>query len=338
MEQETVMKPPSSQNHQNKFDFLHKLDIPQDFQVDQTQQDILDSCPISKITQILAQHGYSLISELGRGGFSRVFLVNSLKYDQQFAVKVINVYAAPILKDSTFVREIKYLLHLNHPLIIKLYENFQDGDFMFIVLEYCENGSLREVINKCGQITCHDFWKMAKQISEAIHFCHTKNVAHRDIKPENLFVDQYDRIRLADFGFATSNFQGEKVQDHCGSRVYTPPEIINLTKQYDPFKADIWSLAITFFVMHTGKYPFPLSTHKEMVEAIKMSSLDFPLDCDPKVRHLIIQMTHVKPDKRISIEKVIQIIDETISQYPNGIDVSRRKSDDKKNLPRLRGN
>ena len=146
---------------------------------------------LESIKEVLSQHGYEYISFLGEGSFSSVFLCKSKKYNHTFAVKRSTTQQVTLL-------EYDNLMSLNHPNIIKLYDAFNDDSCQYLVMEYCSNGTIFQK----GCLTYDKFVYYAKQILEALAFCHSNNIVHRDIKPENILLDQFDRIKLADFGLS----------------------------------------------------------------------------------------------------------------------------------------
>ena len=134
-----------------------------------------------------------------------------------------------------------------------------------------------------------------------------KNIAHRDIKPENIFLDQYDHIKLADFGMAKHFNDNEKSSEKCGSLMFAPPEMLKFP-EICPFKADIWALGITFFMMATGEYPFPHATKDELKVLIFNAELNFDsYDIHPKIRYLLGRMTIKDPNNRPIAKKLLEL-------------------------------
>lgn len=248
------------------------------------------------ISKTFSSHGYEYVDHIGSGSFSSVYLCHCPKYNNQFAIK-------RILKEKFEAHECNALISLNHPHIIKLYLTFDDNDYHYLVMEYCTNGTFK----KKGNLEYEKFVYYAKQILEALAFCHSNRIAHRDIKPDNIFLDQYDHIKLGDFGLAKQFESRTKIGEKCGSLMFSAPEIL-LKNSICPFKSDIWALGITFFYLASGKYPFPKDSREDLKRAIQMGQLDYSyVQLNPQIQSLIQKMTARNPNLRLSAEKLLQL-------------------------------
>lgn len=251
---------------------------------------------IEEIKSTLSHHGYEYKDFIGKGGFSSVLLCQSAKYHQIFAVK-------RSIKHHLTQNEYNNMISLNHPNIISLYNAFTDEKCQYLIMEYCSNGTMKDKRN----LPYDKFVYYSKQILQAVAYCHSKKISHRDIKPENIFLDQYDHVKLADFGMAKKFEDNEKSSEKCGSLMFAPPEMLQYT-DICPFKADIWALGITFFMMATGEYPFPHTTKDELKLLIFNAELNFDsYDIHPKIRYLIGRMTIKDPNHRPSAKKLLEL-------------------------------
>ena len=251
---------------------------------------------IEEFQETLSQHGYEYERFLGKGSFSNVFLCKSTKYNQRFAIK-------RAIKKKIIDYEYNTMISLNHPNIIKLYDAFEDENAHYLVMEYCPNGTIRQK----GKLSYEEFVHYAKQVLEAISYCHSQNVAHRDIKPDNIFLDQYDQIKLADFGFAKQFEFDSKSEEKCGSLRFMAPEML-ICQSICPFKADIWALGITFFFMATGSFPFQSKTKDELKQLIFLGQLDFDeYHMNHKIRYLISKMAAKNINLRAEPESLLKL-------------------------------
>lgn len=256
----------------------------------------------ASVLVFLESKGYKVVRKIGQGASGRVYLVQSLKYNDEFVVK-------QIVNDGTtgstsFMAEATALKQLNHPNIIRLFDIFEDGNNYYLVMEYCPGGSFQDAIRKRMRCRGEELIKFSKQILEAVHYCHSKNIAHRDIKPGNILIDAYRRPKLADFGIS-KNIIGA-VGHTCGTRCYMAPEIIQ-NKCSDMFAADIWALGITFYEMASGLKPWPKGASEvELERAICLGLIEYTVVNDVPYSQLLRKMIDVKPAKRLTAQALLE--------------------------------
>lgn len=138
--------------------------------------------------------------------------------------------------------------------------------YLVLILDYCENGTLSEMfgINESSQIndgannlpqnSFEQSLYLFSNIVDALSYCHSKGISHGDLKPSNIFVNQYNRAIVADFGLAS--FYTNSIDIMRGTPYYCAPEIFNEGISYDPFLADIFALGVTSYQFFTGSLPF----------------------------------------------------------------------------------
>ena len=271
-------------------------------------------------------NGYIFSSFLSHGGSSEIYLVDSIKYNKKFVSKVIQIsdkYTENNL--DQFDKECSALKKLDHPNIIKLYDHFISKKDYFLILEYCNKGSLSNLIQKNGPLDESEFFSLAKKLLSAIQYSHSQNIIHHDIKPDNILFDEYGRPVLADFGISIQSQINSKVSDFKCSLAYAPPEII-LKKQHDPYKADIWSLGITFLYSLTGFIPYQNDT----IDILKYSIINGKFKLMKKIpdiySNLIKSMISMNPENRKNINYLIDILNELdlISEDSNQIQKKKK--------------
>lgn len=251
---------------------------------------------LEPIKELISKHGYEYCKFLGKGSYSVVLLCESKKYSKQFALK-------RAIKHKLLVEEYKTLVSLNHPNIISIYDQFEDDNYTYLIIDYCSNGSIRQKT----KLTYDKFIVYAKQMLEGIAYCHARKIAHRDIKPDNIFLDKNDYIKIGDFGFAKQFQENEKSKEKLGSMTFIPPEMLQYN-EICPFKADIWALGVTFFYIVTGDYPFKGSTPEKFKESIIHGDINFSkYNVDPKIRFLINKMTTKNPLMRPTAEQLLRL-------------------------------
>lgn len=251
---------------------------------------------IEQIQESVSEHGYEYKKFLGKGSYSSVSLCHSKKYNQEFAIK-------RTMKESISFQEYNTLCSLNHPSIISLYDSFEDDDSAYLVMDYCSNGTIRQKKN----ISYNQFINYAKQILEGLAYCHSKNIAHRDIKPDNIFLDQYDHIKIGDFGLAKQFDNNKKSAEKCGSFNFIAPEMFQY-HEICPFKADIWALGVTFYYILTGDYPFKGTSREKIKQSIIFGDISYKkYKIDQRIQFLINKMTVKNPNSRPTAEKLLKL-------------------------------
>jgi serine/threonine-protein kinase len=142
-------------------------------------------------------HRYRLERELGEGGMATVYLAEDLKHKRQVAVKVLRPELAASLGPDRFVREIEITAGLTHPHILPVLDSGEATGVFFYVMPYVEGESLRERLDREGQLAIDDALSIAQEVGEALESAHGHGVVHRDIKPSNILLKE-GRVYVAD--------------------------------------------------------------------------------------------------------------------------------------------
>jgi len=246
-------------------------------------------------------NSYTFIKLIARGGFASVFLVTSSKYTGKYCAKVMTFFNKEGEAQITTVEnEIKTLKNLNHPHIIRLYDSFFENDLFFMILEFCPGGNLLSQILNSQGLPLDKFIEYAKQIIQALSFCHEQSIAHHDIKPENILIDAYGRVKLADFGISLHIDQNLLSDSFSGSFMYEAPEIVQ-KKIHNPFQADIWALGVLFAFMINGSSPWKADTVGAFKSKICSASYYLRASTPTEIKDMIKKMIVVNPEDRISI-------------------------------------
>lgn len=254
------------------------------------------------IQEHLSLHGYELKKNIGQGGYGSVFLIYSQKYKSDFAAKVMRRKGTLAASEEA---EIRTLMRLDHPHIVKLYDFFEEGEYLYIILEYCPNGSLADLIkaHKCMPMN----WIVVNcyKIAGALKACHDMGIAHRDIKAENILIDGYGRPKIADFGLGIDCAVGESIMSTAGSLAYSPPEFFR-KRGHDPFKSDVWALGILFYYISVGSLPWRSVIRHDLIKEISTAS--FILDereLGVNMKNLLSKMLDSDPASRPTMAEVM---------------------------------
>jgi len=220
---------------------------------------------------------YDIKQKLGKGKFGLVKLGINKETNDKVAVKVMNKNNMDS-SDLELVRtEIEILKICQHPYIIKLYDIFENVDYIYIIMEYCSGGDLFSFLQKRNFILKED--KVATimyKLCKAVFYVHSYGIAHRDIKPENVLLTSEDEdadIRLLDFGLSKIVGPNQKCTEPYGTLTYCAPEII-LDKPYLK-TVDSWSLGVMTYLMLSGSLPFSGKDEHEIAKNVVYSKVNF---------------------------------------------------------------
>ena len=252
-------------------------------------------------------NNYSFQKIIGCGSYSVVFRVHHRGYDRSFAAKVIPLTPYWSDKPSNVGDiELNALQKLNHKNIIKLYDNFIESNCLVLILELCLKGTIRQLIHNQNNLSTDLIIIIMADLLSSIEYIHSRYIVHRDIKPGNIFLDEFNRPLLADFGLALDfsieidkNSQLEIISNEfVGTLMYRAPEII-LNKPHNPFKSDIWSLGLTFYFMITGDEPWDTSSAEALKNSIIKCEFSFPNNISQHFIDLITPMLSIKDRKSV---------------------------------------
>src|SRR3989449_4029576 len=144
---------------------------------------------------------YALERELGHGGMATVFLARDLRHGRLVAIKVLRPEIAAALGPERFLREIEVAARLTHPHILPLHDSGAAQGSLYYVMPYVESETLRERLEREGQLPLEQAVQIAREVADALSYAHSRDVVHRDIKPENILLEAGHAV-LSDFGIA----------------------------------------------------------------------------------------------------------------------------------------
>ncbi|MED4581803.1 Stk1 family PASTA domain-containing Ser/Thr kinase [Brevibacillus choshinensis] len=200
---------------------------------------------------------YQLEARVGGGGMAIVYKAKDLILNRPVAVKVLR---SQFGTDEDFVnrfrREAQAVASLSHPNVVGVYDVGQEGDTHYMVMEYIEGYTLKEVIIQRGALPVEEAVRIAEQICDALDHAHQNQIIHRDIKPHNIMIGKNGRVKVTDFGIARAVTSTTITHTNAmlGSVHYFSPEQARggITGE----KSDIYSLGIVLYEMVTGELPF----------------------------------------------------------------------------------
>jgi serine/threonine protein kinase len=181
-----------------------------------------------------------LLSEpIGRGQHGHVFKARVT--DEFHVERIVAIKQRPKECDSRDFAEALVHEKIHHPNIVDLYHAFSDDQHHYMAMEYCENGSLADVIRD-GPLELFELRSIGIQLFGGIKYIHSQGFRHRDMKAENVLVDSRWNVKIADLGLATLIFPGSS--GGCGTFAYAAPEVIAGDDSRCDGSEDIWSIGV----------------------------------------------------------------------------------------------
>src|SRR5256712_4662406 len=201
---------------------------------------------------------YTIERELGRGGMATVYLARDVKHDRPVALKVLRPELAASVGAERFLREIQVTAHLTHPNILPLLDSGRADDFLYYVTPYVEGESLRNRLDREGQLPVAEAVRLAASVADALDYAHRHDIVHRDIKPENILLEEGQPV-VADFGIARALHAAEggnltETGVTLGTAAYMSPE--QATGDQLDGRTDIYSLGCVLYEMLAGEPPY----------------------------------------------------------------------------------
>ncbi|KNC82592.1 STE/STE11/CDC15 protein kinase [Sphaeroforma arctica JP610] len=196
---------------------------------------------------------YLLGDCIGKGGFGAVYKALNTTDGSVVAVKKVKIGKMSKQKQKTIMGEIELLRTLKHPSIVEYRGYVRQGEYLNIILEYIENGSLQSIMKRFGQFPERLISVYTKQVLVGLTYLHDQGVIHRDIKGANILTTKAGTVKLADFGVATQ-LQDQEEGSVVGTPYWMAPEIISLCGAREV--SDVWSVGCTVVELLTGNPPY----------------------------------------------------------------------------------
>lgn len=204
-----------------------------------------------------ASNRYQIIKVIHEGGFGTVFKVMDKMLKMEVAIKVLKPDVSRDVEAITQLKaEAAVAMRLSHENIVRLHNIESDGGCIFLVMEYIDGQTLREIIDQMGALSLPAVLDIAHSCSEAMTYAHSQGVLHRDIKPENIMITSKMSLKLLDFGLAMRMSHGRDKNDYIeGSPGYLSPEQLHGLPL--DARTDVFSFAAVVCELLTGQRAFP---------------------------------------------------------------------------------
>ncbi len=246
---------------------------------------------------------YQIIKTLGEGGMANVYLAHDNILDRDVAVKVLR---GDLANDEKFVRrfqrEALSASSLSHPNIVEMYDVGEDDGQYYIVMEYVDGKTLKQVLKQRGHLSITEVVDIMLQVTDGMAHAHDAYIIHRDIKPQNIMILSNGMIKITDFGVATALNSTQLTQTNSvmGTVHYLPPEQAN--GKGSTIRSDIYSMGIMMYELLTGLVPYKgdnaveiaLKHLKEPLPSVRKINPSIP----QSIENVIIKATAKNPKNR----------------------------------------
>ena len=228
-----------------------------------------------RLARSLAEH-YAIERQLGEGGMATVFLARDLRHERQVAIKVLREDVAQRMGAERFLREIRTTATLNHPHIVPLHDSGEADGIVYYVMPFVDGESLRDRLDREGQLPVADAVRIASDIASALDYAHRHGFVHRDVKPANILLHEH-RALVADFGIARvlEGGGGDLRLTETGVSIGTPhymsPEQA-MGEKHVTGRTDIFALGSMLYEMLAGEPPFTGETAQTIVAKMMTTS------------------------------------------------------------------
>lgn len=236
------------------------------------------------------EQNYEILSELGSGGMSKVYLVRHKRLDTLWAMKEVRKHTGV---DFDLLGEANVLKRLNHPALPRIVDVYDEPDSFYIIEDYIEGSSVDRLLQEKGRLSEKQVRDIAMQLCDVLEYLHTQRpnpIIYRDMKPSNIMITADGGIKLIDFGIAREHkAAGASDTTLLGTHGYAAPEQFGMAQS--DARTDIYSMGVTLYHMITGVNPndppYVLKPIREWVPSLSK-----------RMERIIARCTQAQPEKR----------------------------------------
>ena len=295
---------------------------------------------------------YEIIRSIGEGGMANVYLGYDTILDRNVAIKILR---GDLSGDEKFVRrfqrEALSASSLAHPNIVEMYDVGEDDGLYYIVMEYVDGKTLKQLLKKRGNLTLSEAIDIMLQLTDGMAHAHDSYIVHRDLKPQNVMIKDDGQIKITDFGIAMALNSTQLTQTNSvmGSVHYLPPE--QASGKGSTIKSDIYSIGIIFYELLSGSLPFRGDNAVEIALKHMRDPLPSLRDENPaipqSIENIIMRATAKNPKNRYEDTRTMHddlltaLDDERMNEepikfkYPEHEETPKKKKVEEKNEPEI---
>ena len=226
---------------------------------------------------------YQVRSRIARGGMATVYLATDLRLERRVAVKVMHGHLADDSQfKQRFIQEARSAARLAHPNVVNVFDQGQDADSAYLVMEYLPGITLRDLLQEYGSLTSQQTIDISEAVLSGLAAAHKAGIVHRDLKPENVLLADDGRIKIGDFGLARAASANTATGAALlGTIAYLSPELV--TRGVADTRSDIYAVGIMMYEMLTGEQPFKGEQPMQIAYQHANDTVPVPSVKNPKV-------------------------------------------------------
>ncbi len=252
---------------------------------------------------------YQVRSRIARGGMATVYLATDLRLERRVAVKVMHGHLSDDSQfKQRFIQEARSAARLAHPNVVNVFDQGQDGDSAYLVMEYLPGITLRDLLDEYGSLTPQQTIDITEAVLSGLSAAHKAGIVHRDLKPENVLLADDGRIKIGDFGLARAASANTATGAALlGTIAYLSPELV--TRGVADTRSDIYAVGIMMYEMLTGVQPFTGDQPMQIAYRHANEAVPAPSSKNPKVSgdldELVLWATTKDPEQRPADARVL---------------------------------
>jgi serine/threonine protein kinase len=245
---------------------------------------------------------YRVRARIARGGMATVYVATDLRLERRIALKVMHGHLSDdTVFQSRFIQEARAAARLADPHVVNVFDQGQDGDMAYLVMEYLPGITLRELLREQRRLTIPQTVTIMDAILSGLAAAHRAGIVHRDVKPENVLLAEDGRIKIGDFGLARATTANTATGAQLlGTIAYLAPELV--TRGMADARSDIYSLGIMLYEMLVGEQPYKGEQPMQIAFQHATDSVPRPSVKNPGVPEqldeLVLWATEKSPDDR----------------------------------------
>ncbi|RLK49669.1 Stk1 family PASTA domain-containing Ser/Thr kinase [Microbacterium telephonicum] len=250
----------------------------------------------------LVDSRYRVRARIARGGMATVYVATDLRLERRVALKVMHGHLSDdTVFQSRFIQEARAAARLADPHVVNVFDQGQDGEMAYLVMEYLPGITLRELLREQRRLSIPQTITIMDAVLSGLAAAHRAGIVHRDVKPENVLLAEDGRIKIGDFGLAratTANTASGQML--MGTIAYLAPELV--TRGTADARSDIYALGIMLYEMLAGEQPYKGEQPMQIAYQHATDSVPRPSAKNPGVPEqldeLVLWATERSPDER----------------------------------------